>query len=174
MKILPLEYFKSCQLAYALFPKNLSGKWHLLTLAPFQILATPKLLSTHMLTTHSVLGSSGPPGLWSWSQTSSTYIISSGEGDTFLLDWKFTLRLQLQTGHSQPPFGFVAWWSQASPATRAAGCPFYLSGAILTGEVIYATFTSRQQQYAFSMPFLFLTDLLEKTPGFKQRADRED
>ena len=40
-------------MAYALFPKNLSCNWHLLTLAPFQILATPKLLRMHMLTTHS-------------------------------------------------------------------------------------------------------------------------
>lgn len=53
MKMLPLEYFRSCQLAYALFQKNLSCNWHLLTLAPFRILATPKLLRMHMLTTHS-------------------------------------------------------------------------------------------------------------------------
>lgn len=53
MKMLPLEYFRSCQLAYALFPQNLSCNWHLPTLAPFQILAMPKLLSSHMLTTYS-------------------------------------------------------------------------------------------------------------------------
>ena len=126
MKMLPLEYFRSCQLAYALFPQNLSCNWHLLTLAPFQILAMPKLLSSHMLTTYSYRS---PEQQWAsrpveLEPNSSTYIISSREGDTFLLDWKFTLRLQLQIGHTQSPFGLVSWWSQAPSATRAARGPF--------------------------------------------------
>lgn len=169
MKMLPLEYFRSCQLAYALCPKNLFCNWHLLTLAPFQILAAAKLLSTHMLTTHiptGVLGSC--VGLQACGAGAKHQApTSSPVGRETLFSWTGNL-----------PWGCSCKLAPLSPHQDLFPCgprllqPPGLPGVLLSrwGHSYSGNYLRHLHIKAFNnnMPshaFLFLTDLLEDPKG---------
>lgn len=151
-------------MAYALCPKNLFCNWHL-PMYPFQIPqqlpnCSARTCSLHIPT--GVLGSCGPPGLWSWSQTPKHLHHLSTEGRHF------------SPGLEIFPEAAAANWPHSVPIRTCflvvpgfsshQGCQvsFCLGGAILTVEIIYATFTSRHlTTICLLHAVLFLTDLLE-------------